>query len=50
MIAIELYRDFTVDIESIPYFLIHMQIPSNLFDMRVQADLRKIFFKPHLED
>jgi hypothetical protein len=47
---VDLYRDFKVAQESIPYILIHVKSPPNLYDLKVHADLRKFFFKPHMED
>lgn len=50
MIAVELYKDFKVASETIPYILIHIKAQPNLYDLKVHADLRKVFFKPHLEN
>jgi hypothetical protein len=48
-IAMDLYKDFKVAEQAIPYILMHVKAPPNLYDLKVHADLRKFFFKPHLE-
>lgn len=45
----DLYKDFKVAEAAIPYILIHVKAPPNFYDLKVHADMRKFFFKPHLE-
>ena len=44
-----LYKDFSIASEAIPYFLMHVRAQPETYDLRLQADIRKFFFKPVLE-
>jgi len=49
-IIADLYKDFRVTNGAIPYFLMHVIADVKSYDIKVYADLRKFFFKPHMED
>jgi hypothetical protein len=46
----DLYKDWRVPKGTIPYFLMHMKAEKDTYDLKVQADMRKVFFKPHMEN
>lgn len=46
----DLYRDFKIAEGTIPYVLMHIIAPVDSYDLRLSADLRKMFFKPKQED
>ena len=46
----DLYRDWKVPDQTIPYFLMHIKAEHDTYDLKVTADMRKIFFKPHNEE
>ena len=45
----QLYRDFMIPDKTIPFVFIHFQMSDQIYDLKLQADLRKFFFKPELE-
>lgn len=44
-----LYKDFRVAETAVPYFLMHVKAVPDAFDIKLQADMLKFFFKPKIE-
>jgi hypothetical protein len=45
----QLYRDFMIPDRTIPFVFVHFEMSENMYDIKLQADMRKFFFKPELE-
>ena len=48
-IFMSLYRDFMIPEKTVPFVFIHFEMDHSQYDIKLQADLRKFFFKPEIE-
>ncbi|CDW79235.1 dna mismatch repair protein [Stylonychia lemnae] len=45
----QLYRDFMIADKTIPFVLMNIEMSHQSYDLKLQADIRKFFFKPEIE-